>query len=413
MAKLAVRYKSMRIEKINPDWQWTRYRKVTVTRDSLITSYEQKYRPVFDADTLHRRLAKAYDDRRIRRVKIYDVLENWLSLFGVLSGDIEDLDENDFMKEAGQVWWIVQVFNVLRNYEYDGTVGLDPTRIKNSNALEIRIDVPNPSRVAGLGDGFFPYDWATRSPLDPGIAMSDNAITESAHTSERNISAKQATWQVTYLDLLEVIAKTIHAKVQGSVEITFEALNTIVLEEQGVNPSDFTFLNVSRDKFGSRKIPEKNANPANDTYRIEPVLQPKDLLGYIWMLVAEEFTEIPSVNFENCKGFDNCGNVLKRTRSRACRYCRLVVYAVTSYQSGDIAKNDDLINQAVPIHLRREEWGDSAKRVVEGITTLVSTGSGNGEDDYCARSPNNLHAMRKYQREWCSSTCQVRNRKKT
>ena len=58
----------MRIEKINPDWQWTRYRKVTVTRDSLITSYEQKYRPAFDADTLHRRLAKAYDDRRIRRV---------------------------------------------------------------------------------------------------------------------------------------------------------------------------------------------------------------------------------------------------------------------------------------------------------------------------------------------------------
>ena len=403
----------MRIEKINPDWQWTRYRKVTVTRDSLITSYEQKYRPASDAVTLHRRLAKAYDDRRIRRVKIYDVLENWLSLFGVLSGDIEDLDKNDFMKEAGQVWWIVQVFNALRNYEYDGTVGLDPTTIKNSNALEIRINVPNPSRVAGPGDGFFPYDWATRPPLEPETAISGNTIAEIVYTSERNISANQGIWQVTYFDLLEVIAKTIHRKVQGSVEITFGALSTIVLEEQGVNPADFTFLNVSRDKFGSSKIPEKNANPTNNTYRIEPVLQPKDLLGYIWMLVAEEFTEIPTVNFENCKGFNNCGNVLKRTRSRSCRYCRLMVYAVTSYQIGDIEKNDDLINQAVPIHLRREEWGDSGKRVVEGIMTLVSNANGNGEDDYCAKSPNNLHSMRKYQRKWCSSTCQVKNRKKT
>lgn len=408
----------MRIKKLNPDWQWTRYQKVTATRDNFITSNEKKYWPGLDGATLHRRLSRAYDDQRIRQIRIVSVVADWLSKFGVLWGSIDDFDERRFIREAGQVWWVVQVFNMLRNYEYYGEVGLNPAAIESTDALTLILNVPNPRRVKGMDNNFPPHEWATRPPLESETSLTGNDIDQNFQASERNISTKAATWQITYLDLLEVVAITIRKKLQGRVELDFESLNSKVFTHSKTQPetatrTEFSFLNVPRDKNGIRtqpKIPfEEQNNPLGYGYKIDAVLRPKDLLGYIWLLVAEEFTEIPNIDFVNCKGFSNCGNTLKRARSRACRHCQKFVYSVTSYQSSDLAQTDDLINQAVPVHLQREEWGDSKNSTVQDVTVLIHKNSNGRESDLCDKSPDSLHEQRAPQKEWCSPTCRSEN----
>jgi hypothetical protein len=59
----------MLVERIDPDWQWTKYRKVLLSRDDgPKVSYPSKYRPAAEASTLHRSFAKAFnsDERRDR-----------------------------------------------------------------------------------------------------------------------------------------------------------------------------------------------------------------------------------------------------------------------------------------------------------------------------------------------------------
>ena len=139
------------------------------------------------------------------------------------------------------------------------------------------------------------------------------------------------------------------------------------------------------------------------------MLCPKDLLAYIWLLVAEEFTEIPNVDFVNCKGFADCGNTLKRARSRPCKHCQKSVYSVTSYQSSDLSQTDDLINQAVPVHLQREEWGDSENSTIQGVTVLVHKDDDGRETDLCTKSPDELHEQETSKKEWCNPTCRSKN----
>ena len=408
----------MRVEKLNPDWQWTRYQKVTATRDNFITSNEQKYWPGLDGETLHRRLSRAYDDQRIRQIKIVDIVSNWLSEFGVLSGGIDEFDEHGFIQEAGHVWWMIQVFNVLRSYEYYGAVGLDPAAIDSTDALTLMLNVPNPRRIKGADSNFPPYEWATRPALETKASLTENVINQNFQASERNLSIKSATWQITYLDLLEVLAITIRKKLNDNVQLDFETLNSKEITHTETQSEtallrEFSFLNVPRDANGIRTQPkisiEEQATPLGYGYKIDAVLCPKDLLAYIWLLVAEEFTEIPNVDFVNCKGFADCGNTLKRARSRPCKHCQKSVYSVTSYQSSDLSQTDDLINQAVPVHLQREEWGDSENSTIQGVTVLVHKDDDGRETDLCTKSPDELHEQETSKKEWCNPTCRSKN----
>ena len=58
----------MRVEKLNPDWQWTRYQKVTATRDNFITSNEQKYWPGLDGEPFDRNNVFVSIENRIKQI---------------------------------------------------------------------------------------------------------------------------------------------------------------------------------------------------------------------------------------------------------------------------------------------------------------------------------------------------------
>ena len=365
--------------RIDPDWRWTRYRKVELSRDDgPKLSYAITYFPTSDAPTLHRSLAKAFEDQRFKTTEIKDrdlrrsrrkqFLEHWLTYFGLL--DSNDFNEFEFNTEAGFVWWVVQVFDALRSRD------LNPAEVDALDAATtIMIDVPNPAKVASDESNFFPFQ---RAILDPQPPKTESYI-------KRQISREQDTWSVNYLELLEVLATTIRTKLQDGVKLTFaeleprkESVKAFVLGEAKLGEATLTgfpFLGSQRGRSGSRSDRDIRLE---DTYAIETVLQPKDLLTYIWMLCAEELTELPDVEFEPCKNFDECGNVLKRDRARACKHCNKLV-------------------------------------VQRNSTYLLYKKSNADYADYfeCSKSLTKIHEVRKHQREYCTQNCSAKKRSKT
>jgi len=397
----------MLVERIDPDWQWTKYRKVLLSRDDgPKVSYPSKYRPAAEASTLHRSFAKAFnsDERRDRfdayrftttKIKNRDELrdkqnqlhENWLTSFGKLKDEIiiplgpgDEFDELHFNKEAGYVWWIVQVFDVLR------ANNMDPEKVKAYDAFGTMIDIPNPAQVASDDDNFFPFQRAVLDPPPDPVTAIDGTVNDHSSYIRRNIPRDQDTWSVNYSELLEVLAITISRKLQDGINLSFESLDRDTMpvakgsgDSKGISITGFPFLNVPRGRYGNRG--GKVDNPLDFTHKIDAVLQPKDLLTFIWMLCAEELTELPHVVFENCKAFEFCGNTIKRPALRPCKYCRLQVSLYS----------DPTVNDGEPILANVHD--------VHGVTVD------------CDKSGDGQHEWSKPRRDWCSSACQHKNRK--
>ena len=378
----------MLVERIDPDWQWSRYRKVELSRDDgPKLSYSSKYRPTSEAVTLHRSFSKAFADQRFKTTEIKDrqlrrsrrkqFLEHWLTSFGKLTAD-HDFDEFEFNKEAGFVWWVVQVFDVLR------AKNMDPVKVKPYEAFSTMLDVPNPAQVASDGDEFFPFQRAALDSPRAPVTMLDSSGNDHSSYIRRNISRDQETWSVNYSELLEVLGLTISKKLQDGVKLTFESMNRETMpvpkgsdDFKGISVEGFPFLNVPRGRYGTRG--GKVENLLDLKHKINMVLQPENLLNYIWMLCAEELTELPDVVFENCKGFEFCGNTIKRPALRPCKYCRLEVSL----------HSDQTVRDSAPI--------------------LANVHDVTGD---CDKSPTNRHEVRKHNRDWCSKSCQHRNRSK-
>ncbi len=190
-----------------------------------------------------------------------------------------------------------------------------------------------------------------------------------------------------YSELLEVLAITIRGKLQDGINLSFEQLDRETMavakgsgDSQGISITGFPFLNTPRGRYGNRG--GKVDNPMEFTHKIDAVLQPKDLLTFIWMLCAEELTELPDVVFENCKAFEICGNTIKRPTVRRYRNCKL---GVSLY-------SDPTVNDGEPILANVHD--------VHGVTVD------------CDKSGDDRHEWSKPRRDWCSSACQHKNRKK-
>jgi len=409
----------MLVERINPDWQWTRYRKVSLSRDDgPKLSYPIKYRPTREASTLHRSFAKAFSDQRFKTTEIKDMklrrsrrkqfLEHWLTSFGKLKDEIviplgagDGFDEFHFTKEAGFIWWIVQVFDLLRS---DSRVTVD---VQAVDAYGIMIDVPNPAQVASDDDDFLPFQRAIVEPPPPVTAI-NGKVNDHGSYIKRNISRdprEQETWSVNYAELLEILGLTISERLQDGVKLTLESMDHENMpvakgtgDYSGYTIKGFPFLDARRGGFGGKgdkafgsKDDKKHVNPTEFTYKIESVLQPQDLLTYIWMLCLEELTELLDVEFDQCTNFDECGNVLKRDRARACKHCNKIV-------------------------VQHKEAGFVWWSVIQRKSTYAHAKKTNADYvDYveCSKSLTKVHEVRKHRRIWCAPSCESKQRSKT
>ena len=386
----------MQIQAINPDFEWKNYRKVTSGTGEITASFPKVYKPVIAATTAHRRLAKIYEDGILSPASdnMKDgsfLIGQWLNLYGLLYSnedvnltDIKDeKSENfkvnlltnrnffdDFFTHAGIVWWIVQVFNLFRRAKYKEKIGLDPNKITTKEAASLILTVPNPLRVRpSLSSNltFTPATWAARK-------ISDHETTQ----SQGNLNSISTTWNVSYLDLINLVKETIQKNLEALNEFKFKNLNIDLIE----NPLDLD---------GKKEIPGNKIR----TRKIQTVTPPKNLITFIWFLLAEEFTEIPNIDFENCNGYfdkevsdkdgslkkiSGCKNVLKRSRFRPCIYCNELVYK------------------------RKEKPENNNGRLLlateQGITVCTNT-----------NNPEKFHKHRQHKRRWCSQSCRLLLRK--
>jgi len=386
----------MKIERINPDFEWTRYRNITAVEDAASVSFPQRYKAPYASSTAHRRLSKAYADNAVSPLahahkEAGFVIAHWLGDYGFLTtefrnessatpyvlsasseksaGDIlttgKGVFEFDqvrnpllfehFFSTAGEVWWTVQVLAALRNTEHDGKIGLNPKEITRLASKSINVTIPNPERVLN-----------PRFPTSGGAREFNNS-----DFLEPDRSAD--TWTINYLDVLSFVSDLIRTRLEGRVDLAFE-------NSQYPN----NFADSPRDREGSLQGTKRDSagnfletRSDTDTHKVQGVLQPKDLTAFIWLLLAEDFEEIPNFEYDNCNGYDDreiedadgrtrtvlgCGNVLKRRRVRACLHC----------------------NAMVSVHdLDSEE---------------------------CPK--NGLHSHRKHQRSWCSLSCRSRFQKR-
>ena len=131
------------------------------------------------------------------------------------------------------------------------------------------------------------------------------------------------------------------------------------------------------------------------THKIQASISPKNLIAFIWLLLAEEFTGIPNIDFENCNGYfdkeisdkegnlkkiSGCKNVIKRSRLRPCIYCNELVYK------------------------RKEKPENNNGRLLlaseQGITKCTNN-----------KNPEGFHKHRQHRRKWCSPSCRLLFRK--
>jgi len=380
-------------KRINPEFKWERYQNVTSKTGSVTGGFPQIYKPTFEAATAHRRLAKAYEEGVLSPLSGENrnqsfIVSQWLSHYGLLYPETHfnnigikiqkdegfeiDVSKNvkffdDFFTHAGVVWWIVQVFNLFRRIEHNKEIGLNPSKITHLDATSLKLNVPNPLRVRPAPSSnltFMPADWAERKiPATEAVQ------------SQISLSSSATTWDATYLDLLRLIGETIQENLADNVQFTFV---------NWVN----NFVDYPRSNY------EKHQGIASDnaTYKAQGVFQPKTLSAFIWLLLAEEFEEIPNIDFDTCAGyFDKeiasgdgktkqvigCKNVLKRSRVRACKYCNKLVFK------------------------KKEKPNSNNGRLLltttQGITKCTSK-----------ENPSNLHEHRNHQRNWCSLYCRSR-----
>ena len=110
---------------------------------------------------------------------------------------------------------------------------------------------------------------------------------------EGNKNIASPTWRVPYSSLLKWVIEYINQYLKENTYFTNE------------NPWD-----VTRNRFGKKDI--ANANKTTG-HRITTVAAPRNLSGYIWLLIQQQLEKIPNIDYYPCRNFENCAQELVGT----------------------------------------------------------------------------------------------------
>jgi len=274
------------INRINPDWGWER---ISPNTESGST----RWRPPFEAPALHLTLADRYQEVLDKVVSADDFRERWVKDFGEFYGT----GFPEYLEEARRVWWVVQVLNVFSENN------IDPEQIQVLEADSIRLTVPNP--MYGMNP---PED--EQRQVAPDVTYSVRG--EYAWFADRQAwddlrSNEAATWKTSWGVLIQVVMESIDKYLEYNTHSTYESPG-----------------NIKRDKFGRRM----SGKVKTATHRFQRVIEPGNLIGYIWLRIADHFDDGINLKYYHCDGFDRCGMWMVKPRknrsqrawhSEACR----------------------------------------------------------------------------------------------
>ena len=274
------------ISRINPDFTWDRIAPNT-------ESGRIQWRPPYEAPALHLTLADRYQEVLDKVVSPDEFRDRWLKDFGEFYGD----DSPGYIEDARRVWWIVQVLNIFSENN------IDPEQIQVLEADRIRLAVPNP--MYGMNP---PED--EQRQVAPDVTY--NVRGKYAWTADRLAwehlrSNDPATWETSYSVLLIALMESIDDGLGENTQSRYESP-----------------WNIKRDKFGRRM----SGKVETATHRFQRVIEPGNLIGYIWLRIADHFEDGVNLKYYHCDGFERCGMWMVKPRknqsqrawhSEACR----------------------------------------------------------------------------------------------
>ena len=265
------------INRINPDWTWSKVSPNTET--GLI-----EWRPPYEAPALHLTLADRYQQFLDKELGAAEFLEGWARDFGYLDAEArEAVGFVDHIEESRRVWWVVQVLNVFTEEN------IDPEQMQILQADRERYAVPNP--MYGMEP---PQD--QQRQVAPDVTY--NVRGEYDWIADRLAwdhlrSNDPGTWETSYGVLIGAVMGTIDEYLQRHTSQVYESP-----------------WNIKRDRFGRRM----RGKVDTATHRFQRVIEPGDLLGYIWLRIADHFEDGINLKYYECEGFERCGMWMVKPR---------------------------------------------------------------------------------------------------
>ena len=329
----------MQVTRIKPEWIWNRAVHVNLTDTYISYTNTAKTTKPHEKPALHRTLMREFEKflKSTKATVFHEITEdtipdnhtlyarktfvtqrekligNWYEAYGPLQVGFAAKLPNEtgvnrgkerprrnridvFMEEVGTVWWVVNVLDRLGGIgAYHDCLAIKYQEISITTANSLTLEVPNPMLTT--------ITWGAAEAARKG-----EGIGEILQAGGKSITSP--TWQAPYSSLLKWVIEYINQYLKENTYLTNE------------NPWD-----VTRDRFGKKDI----ANSIETTgHLITTVAAPRNLSGYIWLLIQQQLEKTPNIDYYPCRNFENCDQELLGTsgvskRKWCSNACRLAI----------------------------------------------------------------------------------------
>jgi len=266
-------------DKVNTDWTWSR-------------SKGNRYRPTQETPNLFISFANLFVPVKARRIfeKSTDArIGAWIDRYGQLYSNA-DFDQREqgvdqIVELAGMMAWCYRAINKFKE------LGYDHKKISVFEADGIQLELENPLLfVAPLRE------------LTPVLIDKKNQIYEyirpqhlfpaAQYAMIQGVIREDAMWLTGYSHALGAVRDTVQMYIANEVEIRFgEAWK------------------VPRDKYGRRV---ENTDYLDVYHSMKTVMEPKSLIGFMWIGLLQYLQDPNGFEFYQCDGFTHCGQYLNK-----------------------------------------------------------------------------------------------------
>ena len=287
----------MKITRVNPDWHWFRQR-VEIDESGKITANTgdmPRYRPPWETPALHLTLADYFDEMRKSVGQESSIITDFIARYGRLD---EQPNIKQFIDNAALIYWCVRALQFLDDAQFD------PTDTKVFEADRDTAFVPNffkltPDAMEKVPEIIVPPDGP---PIVPEPISAFRAI-----VVQPNLYRQLSVHPSLNLDITLPVSAVL-GTVASAIDYGMDRVN---LKYESL-------FNYPRDRHGVRTMPP---DATAVTHRLERVAEPRDLLGYIYLCLAEQFESLPNITYDACDGvgLGYCRNYLTRMKKNQKR----------------------------------------------------------------------------------------------
>jgi hypothetical protein len=271
------------ITRINSNWKWQR-------------GNGAQYNPVAESPAIQRTMANLFSDIRetVGREEAYRA--QFIRKYGYLyeQGEVANNVPEQFLDELALIAWVTNTLDLIT------IKNIRPDEISIAEADKIRVATPNPLRYLSPA--------ATVAPtkdIGHGVMMSGEhdvlLMRFVGQHAQREVDANSVVFSAHYSLIISAIASAIDHQLGLHVGIKYESL-----------------WNAKRDRNGVVKK-EKTEFSFDATHKFVQVAEPRNLIGYAWLCIAEQFNESPDLMYYPCEGFALCDQELPFKRGQRAR----------------------------------------------------------------------------------------------